>query len=246
MVRLSFWLLLWALHCLVVAVAAWIAGGHWAKKEHWKESEGTLIPMTPRRTLTFPRLNLWVHVPGCCSCACRGLGAFKWSEPSAGPFTRTPVLWPRATLPLEASTRRGPPGARPSTFTEENESCFIPQPLHSSHYDERAPQSGARAVIFLLQHERFICLTNQFFALTSRPAFCSLAFDRLFAFLPFCWFLFGAFIFQAHFDLLDPLYSSLSLSPFVIFLSDFGFPCIWPHTACTYKQNGNPQVTRLW
>lgn len=38
-----------------------------------------------------------------------------------------------------------------------------------------------------------------------------MAFDRLFAFLPFCWFLFGAFIFQEHFDLLDPLYSSPSL-----------------------------------
>ena len=48
-------------------------------------------------------------------------------------------------------------------------------------------------------------------ALTSRPAFCSLAFDRLFAFLPFCWLLFGAFIFQEHFALLDPLCSSLSL-----------------------------------
>lgn len=81
-------------------------------------------------------------------------------------------------------------------------------------------------MISLLQRERFIGLTNQFFALTSRPAFCSLAFDRLFAFLPFCWFLFGAFIFQAHFDLLDPLYSSLSLSPFVLFLSDFGFLCV--------------------
>lgn len=60
-------------------------------------------------------------------------------------------------------------GPGPLRSQRKNESCFIPRFLHSSHYAERAPQWGARAVIFLLQCERFICLTNQFFG-TDFPA----------------------------------------------------------------------------
>lgn len=131
-----------------------------------QRSEGTLVPRMPRRTLTFPQVRPQGHIPGCCSRPRRA--SVEASELSSeGSQVPAHSLAPRS---LAAGTRRGPPGAGPSAFTEGNESCCTPRPLHSSHYDERAPQSGARAVIFPLQHERFVCLTNQFFG-TDFPAY---------------------------------------------------------------------------
>lgn len=114
--------------CLEIrsAVTAGCRSNQWAwaaRKEHWQEKRRNSSPhgaekdthlssfesLSPRpRMLFLPEI-----------CVYRGLQAFKWSELSAGPFTRTPLPWPGATLPLEASTRRGPHGAGPSAFTEE-------------------------------------------------------------------------------------------------------------------------------
>ena len=91
--------------------------------------------------------------------------------------------------------------------------------------------------------DSYVWLINSL-ALTSRPAFCSLAFDRLFAFLPFCWLLFGAFIFQEHFALLDPLCSSLSLCHFPLW---FWFP-LWLtahsfHTRAKWRPSSHKALT---
>lgn len=133
-------------------------------------------------------------------------------------------------------------GPGPLRSQRKNESCFIPRFLHSSHYAERAPQWGARAVIFLLQCERFICLTNQFFG-TDFPACilfsCFWSSVCLFAILL-------ALVWRFYFPgTLCPTRSSVFLSlPLSSSSLIFGFPCDWPHTASTREQSGDPQVTR--
>lgn len=93
-----------------------------ARKEHWKGKWRNSSPHGAEKDThlssfecSSPRPRM-LFLPE--MCIYRGPWAFKWSEPSASPFTRTPLPWPGAMLPLEASTRRGPRGAGPSAFTE--------------------------------------------------------------------------------------------------------------------------------
>lgn len=123
-VLLSFWLLLCGdLRCSVVAGFQNSQRACAARKEPWKEKRRNSSPQDAEKDTHLssfeslsphPRMLFLPEI-----CVCTGLWAFKWSELSAGPFTRTPLPWPGATLPLEASTRRGPPGAGPSAFSEE-------------------------------------------------------------------------------------------------------------------------------
>lgn len=108
-----------------------------------KGSEGTLVPMVLRRTLTFPHLNVQVHVLGCCSCPrCASTEAPELSSEvsqvpahSLAPHSRGQGPC-SPSKPAQGEVLVGP---GPLHSQRENESRFIPWPLHSSHYDKRAP-----------------------------------------------------------------------------------------------------------